>query len=187
VRSQAGYWIGGVLVAAGVIGAVLWFVGSLVRLSDEVDRFERVRLPGVGTVQLEDRKYVVYYEAPGADERVPTFTIEVADAQTGNPIEIATYDGSLTYSFSGHEGSAQATVSPTDAGAYRVRAAGGGGTSDASVAFGRSLAWPIARALLGAFAIGALLVGSGATLLVVTAVRRSRSRVQVDAGTPFAT
>jgi hypothetical protein len=174
VRSRAGYWIGGGLVAAGVLGAVLWFVTSLVRLDREVDDFQRVPIPGEATVQLEARKYVVYYESSTAEEVVPPFRIAIADARTGTPLAIESYDNSLTYAGFGHEGSAQATVTPARAGAYTVRT-DDGQAGGASVAFGRSLSWPIVRAIIGTFAIGGLLAGSGVVLLVVTAVRRSRA------------
>ena len=71
MRSRVGYLTGGGLIAVGVVGAVLWFVLSLVNLSNEVDDFQRVPVPGEGTVQLEARKYVIYYEGPNADEVVP--------------------------------------------------------------------------------------------------------------------
>jgi hypothetical protein len=175
VRSRAGYRIGGGLVVVGVLGAVLWLVGSLIGIDNDVDDFQRVPVPGEATVQLEARKYVVYYESSTAEEVVSPFRIAIANARTGAPLAIESYDASLTYSMFGHEGSAQATVSPAHAGAYAVRT-GDGQTSGASVAFGRSLAWPILRAILGTFAIGVLLVGSGVVLIVVTAVRRSRAR-----------
>jgi hypothetical protein len=184
VRSRAGYWIGGGLVAAGVLGAVLWFVGSLMRLSDEVDGFQRVAIPGEATVQLDAHKHVLYYEASGAEEAVPGFTIEIADARTGAPLGIATYENSLTYSFSDHEGSAQATVTPARARQYRVRTNGGGPKSDETLALGRSLAWPILRGILGTFAIAALMVGSGAILLVITGIRRSRAARATTADGP---
>jgi hypothetical protein len=181
VRSRAGYWIGGVLVAAGVAAAVLWFFGSLTSLSDDVDGFERAPLPGEATVQLEARKYVLYYEGSGAEEAVPAFTVEVLDARTGMPLALEDYGSSLTYSFSGHEGSAQATVTPAQAGAYRVRTTGGRGVSGEAVALGRSLAWPIVRGILGTFAIAAVGIAVGVILIAVTAIRRSRTaRATVD-------
>jgi hypothetical protein len=188
VRSRAGYWIGGVLVAAGVVGAVLWFVGSLMSLSDDVDGFERAPLPGEATVQLEARKYVLYYEGSRADEAVPAFTVAIADARTGAPLQLEDYGSSLTYSFSGHEGSAQATVTPARAGAYRVRTTGGRGVSGEGVALGHSLAWPILRGILGTFAIAALGIACGVILIVVTAIRRSRAArgtVDPQSGTWF--
>jgi Domain of unknown function (DUF4234) len=184
MRSRAGYWIGGGLVVTGMLGAVLWFVSSLAGISNEVDEFQRVPVPGEATMQLEARKYVVYYEGLTADELVPPFEIEITDTRTGAPLAIAPYGGSLTYSFSGREGSAQGTLTPAHAGAYAVRTVSGGRTSGASVALGRSLAWPILRGILSTFAIGGLLAGSGVILLVVTGVRRSRARgaLPVDPG-----
>ena len=161
MRSRAGYWVGGGLVVAGVLGAVLWFITSLAHISNGVDDFQRAPVPGEATMQLEARKYVVYYEGLNADEVVPPFEIEIADATTGTPLAIAPYGGSLTYSFSGHEGSAQGTVTPVHAGAYAVRTDSGARTSGASIALGRSLAWPILRGILGTFAIGGVLVASG--------------------------
>jgi hypothetical protein len=137
VRSRAGYWIGGGLIAAGVVGAVLWFVFSLLNLDNEVDDFQRVPVPGERTVQLEARKYVIYFEGPNADEAVPQFEIAITDTDTERPLETSTYGGSLTYSF-GEEGSAQATITPPRAGTYAVRTGGAEATPAAQVAFGRS-------------------------------------------------
>ena len=175
MRSRAGYWIGGGLIAVGVLGAVLWFVGSLLRMSDEVDDFPRAPVPGEATVELEARKYVVYYESSTAEESVPAVELAITDARTGAPVAISPYSGSLTYSFSDHEGAALATVTPGQAGAFAVRTDTAVPTSGASVALGRSLAWPILLGILGAFAIGGVLVGAGGTLVAVTAVRRSRA------------
>jgi hypothetical protein len=93
VRSRAGYWIGGGLIAVGVVGAVLWLVLSLVNLSNEVDEFQRVPVRGEGTVRLEARKHVIYYEGANADEAVPRFEITITDTQTERPLAIETYGG----------------------------------------------------------------------------------------------
>jgi hypothetical protein len=175
VRSRSGYWIGGGLIVAGIAGAVLWFVTSLMALDDKVDDFQRAPLPGTATVQLEGRKYVIYYEGPNAESSVPPFEIGVTDARTGQPIDIATYGGSLTYSMSGHEGSAQATITPARAGEYVVRTETDARVTGSNVALGSSIAGQILRTILGAFAIGGLLLVGGGTLIAVTAIRRSRA------------
>jgi hypothetical protein len=175
VRSRAGYLIGGGLVVAGVIGAVLWFATSLMRLGDEVDNFQRVSVPGKTTMKLEAHKYVVYYEGSAADQVVPPVRIAITDAKTGSPLAIAPYGGSLTYSASNHEGSALGTVTPAHAGIYAVRTDRNVRASGAKVALGRSLTWPILRGILGMFVIGGLLAGGGVVLLIITAVRRSRA------------
>lgn len=175
VRSRTGYWVSGGLIAVGVAGAVLWLVLSLVSLGNEIDDFQRVPVPGEGTVQLEARKYVIYLEGSNGGEVAPRFEIAVTDPETARPLAIETYDGSLTYSF-GEEGSAQATLTPPRAGTYRVETAGAERTPEAQVAFGRSVAGSIVRSVLGAFAIGALFTGAGVALLVVTIIRRRRAR-----------
>ena len=101
---------------------------------------------------------------------------EVANARTGASLPIAPYGGSLTYTASGRDGSAVATVTPSGAGEYVVRTDGDPGPTGATVALGRSLAGPLLRWVLGTFAIGGLVAGSGVILLVVTAIRRSRAR-----------
>jgi hypothetical protein len=175
MRSRAGYWIGGGLILLGVVGAILWFITSLANITDEVNGFQRGALTGETTMQLEAHKYVVYYEGPSADVSVPPFEIEIAEARTGAPLALEPYGGSLTYSVGGHEGSAQATVTPARAGAYVVRTNSDVRPTGANVALGRSIAGPLVRVLLGTFAIGGLLVASGGILIAVTAVRRSRS------------
>lgn len=174
MRSRAGYLIGGCLIALGVVGAILWFVTSVTSINDEVNGFQRGPLTGETTMQLEARKYVVYYEGPSGEVAVPPFEIEIAEAGTGTPLDIALYDGSLTYAMPGHEGSAQGTVTPTRAGTYAVRTNSDVQTIGANVALGPSIAGALVRGILGAFAIGLLLLGSGSILLAVTAVRRSR-------------
>jgi hypothetical protein len=174
MRSRAGYLLGGCLIALGVVGPILWFVTSVTSINDEVNGFQRGPLTGETTMQLEAHKYVVYYEGPSADVAVPPFEIEIAEAQTGTPLDIAPYGGYLTYAVPGHEGSAQGTVSPTRAGTYVVRANSDVPSTGSNVALGPSIAGQLVRGILGALAIGLLLVGSGSILLAVTAVRRSR-------------
>jgi hypothetical protein len=89
-------------------------------------------------------------------------------------VPVEPYSGSLTYSLSGHDGSAVGTMTPPRAGPYAVRTQGLA-TTGANVAFGRSIAWPILRSILGTFVIGGVLFAAGVTLIVVTAVRRSRA------------
>ena len=161
MRSRAGYWIGGGLIVLGVVGAILWFVTSAASISDDVNGFQRGPLTGETTMQLEAHKYVVYYEGPSADVSVPPFEMEIAEVRTGEPLALEPYGGSLTYAVAGHEGSAQATVTPARSGVYVVRANSEVRPIGANVALGRSIAGPLVRVLLGAFAIGGLLVAAG--------------------------
>ena len=176
VTSRAGYWIGGGLIVAAVAGAILWGVLSFTGIGETVDDFQRAPAPGTAQVQLEARKYVVYVEGPGVGRDLePPVEIRIVDRSGDGVLPLADYSGSMTYSISGHSGSAVATVTPRRAGVYSLRAAT---TSPPSaglqVAVGDSIAGRIVRTILGAFAIGGVLLAAGIALLVTTGVRRRR-------------
>jgi hypothetical protein len=176
VKSKKGYWIGGGLIVLGGVLAALWFVISFVRLDDQIDGFARVPVPGEQTVRLEARKYIVYYEGFAALEIIPTpDELTIADAESGDDLEIEPYAGSLTYSFGERDGSAQGTVTPPRAGDYVVTTNSEDAGSNAAVALGDSIATPLLRTIVGTIVIGALLVLAGVIMLVVTAIRRNRN------------
>jgi len=176
MTSRSGYWIGGGLIVAGVGGAVLWAVLSFIAIGDTVDDFARAPAPGSARVELEARKYIVYLEGPGAGrDFVPPVEFQIIDPSGPELLPVAGYSSSLTYSMSGHSGRAQATVTPPRAGVYELRAAT---TADPSagfaVAVGDSIGGRIVRTILGAFAIGGLLLAAGIGVIVRTAVRGKR-------------
>ncbi len=176
MNSRAGYWVGGGLIAAAVVAGVLWVVLSFVGIAATLDDFVRVPAPGSQEVVLEARKYVVYFEGPGAGEdSIPPIEASIRDARNEQPLQLAGYGASLTYSIGGHSGVAQATVTPPRAGRYIVSA---GTTLEPSagleVALGASIGGKIVRSILGAFAIGGLLLLAGIILIVMTVAKRRR-------------
>lgn len=186
MNSRAGYWIGGGLILAAVVAGVLWVVLSFVGIAGTLDDFVRVQAPGSQEVQLEQRKYVVYFEGPGAGEDyAPPIEVSIRDARDESPLALAGYSGSLTYSIGGHSGTARATVTPPRAGRYVVSAAT---TQEPSagleVALGESIGGKILRAILGALAIGGLLLVAGILLVVRTAVKRRRRPPPAAADAP---
>ena len=88
MKSRAGYWVGAGLIGLGLLGSLLWLVGSLVLAVQAVGDFQRVPAPGEATVRLEERKYVVYYEGDNANDVVPSIGVQIFDARTGRPLEI---------------------------------------------------------------------------------------------------
>lgn len=177
MNSRAGYWIGGGLLVAAVAGAILWGVLSFVSIADTLDDFVRVPAPGSQEVALEQRKYIVYFEGPGAGEDfTPPIEVSIRDARNEQPLTLDGYSGSLTYAIGGHSGTARATITPPRAGRYIVAA---GTTREPSagleVALGESIGGRIVRAILGAFAIGGLLLVAGIIVIVMTAATRRRS------------
>jgi hypothetical protein len=177
VKSRAGYWISGALIVVAVIGAILWVGLSVANMTDKVDAFTRVSAEHSGTVHLEAHKYVIYFEGPDADElNTPSLGVTVTD-ENGSPVPAPSYLSELTYSFGGHEGTAEATVTPDHEGDYRVSVANfEEGGPDTGVAIGESLSRPLLRTIFGAILIGALFGLTGIALLATTIVRRHNAR-----------
>ena len=178
VTSRAGYWIGGALVVAAVVGALAYGFLSFRGIDRSVDDFVRVAAPGSRTVQLEQREYVVYFEGPGADEdEVPPIDVAITAAPSGRRLPIEPYEDSLTYSLRGHSGTAQGTVTAPRAGRYVVSARTAlRPSARVGVALGPSLGGRVVRAILVSVAIAALLAVAGFGLFGTTMVRRMRRR-----------
>jgi hypothetical protein len=175
VTSRLGYWIGGGLLAAGVLGAILWGVLGFAHIATTIDDLQRFAIPSTSTAHLEARKYTVYVEGPGADESTPPVDLFVTHARSERAVPVRPYSGSLTYSFD-TSGSAVATVAPPRDGDYVVRARGVGAPGGYELALGPSVGGRIVATIVGAFAIGGVLGLAGLGLLVATGVRRSRRR-----------
>jgi hypothetical protein len=175
VTSRAGYWIGGFLIVAAVLGAVAWGVLSFLSIGDRVDGFARAPAPGSARVSLEAHKYIVYVEGPGVGEDFsPPVQFQVVDSDGDGVLPLADYGGSLTYSMSGHSGRAEATVTPSRAGTYVLRTATSDPGAGYGVALGESIGGRIVRTILGAFGIGGLGIAAGVGLIVTTGLRRRR-------------
>ena len=174
MTTRAGYWIGGGLIAISVVGAILWGVSGFMRIVDTVNGFERIPVPGARTLDLGTDKVIVYVEGPQADVHTPPVHFTVTDARTEARVPVASYGASLTYSFD-TTGSAVATVTPPHAGPYVVRTEGAA-AGIYELAIGESIGGRIVSAILGAFAVGAILAIAGTALIVATSIRRSRRR-----------
>ncbi len=174
MTTKAGYWIGGGLIALSVVGAILWGVMGVIGISDTVEDFERVPIPGSRTLNLDAEKVVLYVEGPGVDEITPAVSVRVTDAGSEARIPVASYTNSLTYTF-GETGTAVATVTPPHAGPYVVRTEGSS-ASGFELAIGESIAGRIVSAIVGAFAVGGIMAIAGTGLIVATSIRRARRR-----------
>ena len=152
---------------------------GFVSITQTVEDFERVPIPGTRTLSLEAEKVILYVEGPGADELTPPVRVTVSDARTETRVPIASYNGSLTYSFD-TTGSAVATVTPPRAQSYVVRTESTSASSY-ELAIGESIAGRIVSAILGAFAVGGILAIAGTGLIVATSIRRSRRKAAAAA------
>jgi hypothetical protein len=175
VTSKAGYWIGGGLIAFGIVAALAWGVILYWHTAGAIGDFERVAVPGQGIVLLEPRTYVIYVEGPRADERPPRVRVRIYDPQSDKAVPHEPFAGSLGYP--DPPGSAARTVKIPRLGRYLVGVSLVRPKPGYAIAFGGNVRGKIHTTVGGALLIGTVIPLSGIVLLIVTAVRRRRRRV----------
>jgi hypothetical protein len=96
--SRVWYWVAGALAVGSVVWFALNLVLGLLAVDHQIDRSQRVPLPGQGELSLtEPGGYVLYYEGVGApDAPIPPFTASLAPVGGDGKIPISDYGGSLT-------------------------------------------------------------------------------------------
>lgn len=170
------------------LGGVAWVVFGIMSVLSEVNSFPRVPIPAGGQVSLSHAGgYVVYYEGPGAQSgQIPAFRIVVTPASAGAAVRsLAPYNGSLTYGFGSHQGSAALTLQVTQPGRFTVETPGQNSLPAGSdLAFGDG----IAGGILGSIIIGVLLILAGLAglivIFIIRIVKTNRARSPVPAWSP---
>ena len=186
--STAGYWIGSLITAAAVIGAICWALVAFLDYQHTLDRYPRMTVPGFATVQVNDTATrVLYYESPRGTT-TPAL-IDLALTVTGPsgttvPVtayghdiryDVPRYDGHLVPHYDGRIGHAVAQFHPDQAGVYQIRSAATAGVTG-TVAIGRDFVWDVLPHAIGAGALFLLGGAAGVSLIVVTGVRRGNAR-----------
>ncbi|WP_426572417.1 hypothetical protein [Aquihabitans sp. McL0605] len=191
-KGAAGIWIGVVLVIVGIVLGVTLVVSGARALVDGFDGLQRVPLSG-GTVHLDDTgTKSIFLERP-TSESGPSFTTSTSGGfvpnvlvtivgPDGTHVNVDRAPGSQTYVYNGHEGVRIATFYAATPGTYTIQAIEGGQTGAyTSFAIGGGLRLNgLARIVGGIFAGGALVL-IGIILIIVFAVKRSRSKRRLSA------
>lgn len=170
--SKAWFWLGGGLIALGIVGAIAWAGYQAFRLDDTIDDF--VRTDGRSSIEFtvdSPRSYVVYDESFGV-RRGFVAQGAITSAATGEPLRLGPYANELTYDFS-RSGVAAATVRFDEPGTYVLSAPPGD-----SYAVGPSLAPQLVALGLGTVLIGAAGFVAGLIVLIIVGVKRRNSRRQ---------
>ena len=177
--STRGYWIGGLLTAAAVIGALIWVLVASFEYRQQVDRYPRMTVPGGATVQVSDTSTRVLYCENTRGTTTPTLAqlaVTVTDT-SGAPVGVRAYTGDLCYDVPGENsrvGRAVAELHPTQPGTYQVSSAATDVTG--TLAVGGDIVWDIAPHAIGAAALFLLGGAAGVTVLIATGVRRANAR-----------
>jgi hypothetical protein len=171
--SSLGYWIGGGLIAAACIGAVIWAALAFFGYTDQVNSFQRMTVPGTATVHItQPATWVLYYESTG-----PAPSLAELGLHVPGPAGYAVTVTEVPRGF--RTGKAIASFDATVPGNYTISASTGTGTgtgTSGTIAIGSDLLWDAAPHIIGIIAVFLVGTGAGLTLIIITAVRRSSAR-----------
>lgn len=140
-------------------------------LFDDVERMDRVIVPGQRELELTPGEYVLYAETRSVVDGV---TYQAASVQLrcamvdrdGAPVELDSPNGSTTYALGGFAGTSFAEATIPSAGVYRLTCTGG----PAVVALGGGIGTRIVAVVITGFA------SFGLALFTVLLVRRRRRK-----------
>lgn len=180
------YWLAGVIGLVGIVLGITIAVRTAVGWADRIDDFQRVDVPGSGTVVLEEPgDYTIYYEfalgEDALDVRAEQTEVTLV-APDGSEVALDEYDSRVTYETGDHGGEALFSFTADEAGEYEVTAEGArddildDGPLQGEVAVGRGLGRGIVAGVLGALAVGLGGVLVGTVMAIVVGVTRSRER-----------
>ena len=170
--------IGAVIGVAAALGLCVWG-GTLTY--DAIDSLidgarlgeTRTPIPGTTDVELDEGKYVVFYEVDAGsvgegNVPVPSFTAMIQRSGDGPALSVKDYGSDFRVESGGRVGQAVSTVRIPSDGRYRIRAGGSPNeAADPAVVLGKPVTRRVLRLILG---IAAFLGGLGLGILVITIV-----------------
>jgi hypothetical protein len=178
--------LGTVLLVGGIVMGITLAVTGVIDMGRAVDGYQRVPVPGGGSVELDETgTYTLYYEQPPSLVGTSYFSaseLAVIDPR-GAQLPIVVGNTSSSYDFGDHSGRSIGTFRADVAGTYRIRTVESDGegsgfsfepTGQIAVTQDTQLR-SIGLILGGVFGGGAMVV-TGIVLLIIGGVRRSRSK-----------
>jgi hypothetical protein len=193
------YWLGGLLVAGGILGGLAIGIAGVVRLVKTIEDFGRFKVAdGSGTAQVSFKKpgkYSIYYEwnskvcqnlAAGtggscqtekvsAESHDPPSRLDISISNDNGSLDVKPTENSYDYDFGDYGGTEVATVQVDNAGSYTMTV-----ESDRTSAFGIALGKGVVSSILPWIAVAALVgllgLALGLVTLIVTGVKRGRRK-----------
>jgi hypothetical protein len=170
-------YLGVLLLFALTAGAVVVAVNAAFDLDRGLLEETRTPVPGAKVLNLEARKYNVFFEADDLHgEDAPSLLVRVQGLDVDAAPELRDYSGSFTISGS-RDATAFATVRIPEAGRYRLVSSGQapGRFAEPAVVLGEPIGGRVGR-IVGGVIVAAVSFISGMALLIVTLVLGSRRR-----------
>jgi hypothetical protein len=164
-----GYWLAGLLAAAGVLAAIVWAVLAVFALRDHVAGFTHLSAPGETTFPIASSgQYVVYFEGPGS-RTIEQLGLAITGPR-GEPISLQPYANGIKYDAINQAGESVARFQASETGQYRLKV--GPDAPGARVAVGDNFTGSLVATILGIVAL-VLATNGGALLLALRTYRRS--------------
>jgi hypothetical protein len=192
------YWIGALLIAAGVVGAISLIIAGIVGMSRTVDDFARFEAPVQGQTLdfAKSGTYTIYYEHESeidgveisSPEDIPGDLDIQVTTEDGTPVPVSGAGTSVSFSVSGKAGEAVNKVTIPAPGTYIMNVSAdslrtepcdveSGDTQDCfAIAIGKGVLGRLFAYLGAAGIVGFLGFVAGLVIIIVTAVKRSRRR-----------
>jgi hypothetical protein len=186
--SRLWYWVAGAALLGSVVWLALGFGFWFRSMIQQVEKFQRVPIPGRAEVTLDAaRGYTLYYEGMGAGEEttsIPAFHISVTPVGGGEQVQIRPYGSDELYNLAGLSGRAVGTFRIEEPGRFLVQTEGDPQSVQANVAIGPGIGGEIARTVLLTVPVVLVLSLGGVLLAVVVAVRRGQARRRLQPAGP---
>jgi len=191
------YWLGGLLIAAGIIGGIVIGVVGVARLIDSINNFGRFKVEngsGSATVNFQKSgKYSIYYEGKskvcqdlsqttGSCEKVtvsgnknPPDRLDISLTNDSGSLQVQQSKNSVSYNFGDFQGQEIAFVQVPQPGAYTMTVQSPD-NGEFAVAIGKGVVSSILPWVATAALIALVGLALGLIAIIVTAVKRGRRK-----------
>ena len=198
-KGAVGIWIGVLLIVGGIVLGIALVVGGAKSLLSGFDDLQRVPISTGGVVRIEDTGTQTIYAERITSSGGTSFSTNTYGVYTpnialrvtgpdGGEVTVDTGGSTETYTYDGRDGVSIGSFQASTPGEYRIetRAEDGGFQPYSTLAVGSALQWGGIGAILGGVFGGGLVVLVGIILVIVFAVRRSRSKKRIaQASSPY--
>ncbi len=168
-------WVGIALVVLGIAGGIFGLVSGFTNLQHRVDELQRVSLAQGGTLRLtESGTYKVFVERPySGSSSAPNIAIRTPE---GQPVPLQFDSVSETYDVGGRHGRKVGKFYAPAPGRYELSVPEASNNGLGQIAVGRRSPLGALVAMVVGLVAGGAAVVVGIILIIIGAVRRSRSK-----------
>lgn len=170
--------VAGLAAVVGLVAGVAVIVRGVTAFADRVEGFDRAIMPTTLEVEItEPGGYSIYHEYDGfssVDVRSDP-DVEVIDP-SGRDVFLRSYEASVTYDISGHDGVGLYTFRADEPGTYEVEASMPFDSGNDLIAVGPGVGRGLALSIVAGIALIGIGIVGGIVVAIVVGILRGRSR-----------